>query len=1067
MINIRHLLSTSLRRLGLASYAGVLVITIAGAALSIATAKVFQDRENHRVEATLEAKIDDDAKLIQANIDRTLESLHAVRGLFIASNIIDRDEFRAFVERMLRQNPVLQAIAWAPTVGGPDRTSFEAEMRRLGSADFQITQRNADGTIQPAPERTRYLPVRFAEPHAKRKRAIGLDLLQHRNLGPAIARADRSGEPTGSAQIRLFDGKPGLLVFNPIVPLSAAKHPPESRTNDPRAGSPPMAEATGYAVAVINIEKLMISALGHGDHEGLVTYLVDDSTTGSERFLVRFPALADAAADPGLKMAELTAGHHYMRFLTIADRIWSLAIVPEAGYFAYRRSRIAGLVLGVGLLITFMLAGYIFVSIGRVRMVARTVAERTAELRVANDQLRHEIAERKRAETAAESAEAQLIDAIDSISEPFSLYDADDRLILFNRGFKELHSGLEDKIAFGMAFDRLKTFIADGGYILGTDGDQSDRARRRRIGPMERRYEREVHFRDGRWFKVSDQRTRDGGRVSVGSEITELKKRQAELAELARRNDQLAIAVDATHSGIAIVDLKTEGHPIIFANPAFANITGFTAKEIVGGSMHLLYGEGTDPEIRKQLRDAVDKGESAQAILLNYRKDETPWWAEMSVSPILDPDGAAHFYVMVVADVTKRELAERAVRDSEERYSTLVDSLADGIVSFDENAIIETFNPAAEKLFGFSADEVIGKPIGLLRPADRGPKDKGHLLRYLQEDDLTFFKRGNESVGQRKDGSTFPLDVAITEIRVGGWRRHIAILRDISAHKQTEISLRQAKEDAEFANRTKTDFLANMSHELRTPLNAIIGFTELMKTEAFGPIESERYTEDVHDIHSSGNHLLNIINDILDVAKVEAGKLELDEGEISVAGVVESSLRLVKERAAENRVTLKSAVEPDLTSFFGDERKLKQILLNLLSNAVKFTESGGNVTVEAAQEDDGRLRLRIVDTGIGIAPEDIETALTPFGQVESALNRKYEGTGLGLSLVTALVELHGGTFGLESNLGEGTIATVRFPPDRSLAGHIDVNRHEPRDPETPAGRRKNGQSKPPRNRAVA
>ncbi len=224
-----------------------------------------------------------------------------------------------------------------------------------------------------------------------------------------------------------------------------------------------------------------------------------------------------------------------------------------------------------------------------------------------------------------------------------------------------------------------------------------------------------------------------------------------------------------------------------------------------------------------------------------------------------------------------------------------------------------------------------------------------------------------------------------------------------------------------------------MSHELRTPLNAVIGFSEIIKTEALGPVGSTKYRDYAEDINESGQHLLKLINDILDLSKVESGADELHEENIEVSKIANAILKLVEQRAEQGGINLELELSGQLPALCADERKLKQILVNLLSNAVKFTEVGGEVTLRAWCRRDSGYVFQIVDTGIGIAPEDIPKALSRFGQVDGDLNRKYEGTGLGLPLTKALVELHGGSMDLQSEVGVGTTATVRFPATRIVA----------------------------------
>ena len=256
---------------------------------------------------------------------------------------------------------------------------------------------------------------------------------------------------------------------------------------------------------------------------------------------------------------------------------------------------------------------------------------------------------------------------------------------------------------------------------------------------------------------------------------------------------------------------------------------------------------------------------------------------------------------------------------------------------------------------------------------------------------------------------------------------------DITERRQAEMSLTNAKEQADFANRSKSEFLANMSHELRTPLNAIIGFSEIIKDQLFGPVGQPQYIEYANDIHDSGELLLSLINDILDMSKIEAGKRELAESIINVENVVQSVARLVASRAKAGRLHMNVKVPHDLPAFRGEERAIKQVLTNLLTNAIKFTPEGGNIFLTAHLDEFGRICISVQDTGVGMAPEDIPVAMAPFGQIESALSRKNQGTGLGLPLTKALVELHGGVLDLQSEVGKGTTVTIVLPAERVIS----------------------------------
>ncbi|HZS83651.1 MAG TPA: MHYT domain-containing protein [Stellaceae bacterium] len=264
-------------------------------------------------------------------------------------------------------------------------------------------------------------------------------------------------------------------------------------------------------------------------------------------------------------------------------------------------------------------------------------------------------------------------------------------------------------------------------------------------------------------------------------------------------------------------------------------------------------------------------------------------------------------------------------------------------------------------------------------------------------------------------------------------RAHIVELQATKLElESTAADLQTALEAAAAASQAKSQFLATMSHELRTPLNAIIGFSELIARESFGPLGDVRYKEYAETVQDSGRHLLELINDVLDFSKVDAGCLDLQEEEVDVRDVVDAALRMIQGQASAAGIRLASQIASDLPRLRADLRRVRQILLNLLSNAVKFTPDGGEVSVSAFRTAQG-VAIAVADTGIGIAAEDIPRALERFGQIENTLSRKYEGTGLGLPLSKRLIELHGGTLKLESEVGVGTTITVSFPAERLVA----------------------------------
>jgi signal transduction histidine kinase/HAMP domain-containing protein len=259
----------------------------------------------------------------------------------------------------------------------------------------------------------------------------------------------------------------------------------------------------------------------------------------------------------------------------------------------------------------------------------------------------------------------------------------------------------------------------------------------------------------------------------------------------------------------------------------------------------------------------------------------------------------------------------------------------------------------------------------------------------------------------------------------------VIIASDITLLKERETVLREAKEQAESASRSKSEFLANMSHELRTPLNAVLGFSEIIRDAIMGPVDA-RYQEYANDIYTAGRHLLSLINDVLDLSKIEVGRLELQEEDVDIAEVVATCNRIIEGRAKEAELEVAVNIASELPLVRADARRLKQIVLNLLSNAVKFTPAGGRIIISAATLPSGEPIISVSDTGIGMRSEDVALALEPFRQIDGALNRRYEGTGLGLPLVQRLVQLHGGALSIKTAPGAGTTITLRLPADRCI-----------------------------------
>jgi PAS domain S-box-containing protein len=365
---------------------------------------------------------------------------------------------------------------------------------------------------------------------------------------------------------------------------------------------------------------------------------------------------------------------------------------------------------------------------------------------------------------------------------------------------------------------------------------------------------------------------------------------------------------------------------------------------------------------------------------------------------------------------------EEKLRQVNEELRALVEASPLAIVGYDANGNVVSWHGGAERLFGWTSAEVVGGPL------DHVPPDKIDELHQLRErvlrngDSLTDL----ETVRLRKDGSKIEVSISTAALHdpAGRLSGVVAVYSDIAERRRAAANQR-AREAAEAANRTKSQFLANMSHELRTPLNAIIGFSELLEDQAYGDL-NERQHKYVTNILSSGRHLLQLVNDILDLAKVEAGRLTVEASEFTVGTALDDMQRIVEPLALAKRIALTVECGVDLPRLTADRPKVKQILYNLVSNAIKFTPEGGRVDVAAREQAEG-IVISVADTGIGIAKEDLERVFLEFEQLDSSYARQQEGTGLGLALTRRLVELHGGRIWVESEIGRGSTFSFVLP----------------------------------------
>ncbi|QKC98613.1 PAS domain S-box protein [Mesorhizobium sp. NZP2298] len=478
------------------------------------------------------------------------------------------------------------------------------------------------------------------------------------------------------------------------------------------------------------------------------------------------------------------------------------------------------------------------------------------------------------------------------------------------------------------------------------------------------------------------------------------------------------------------------GDQLHYANEEFLNLTGYAALEDLAdaGGLGALFADpygddgasdGSDRALRLKTRDGQEF--PIDAILRSV-----PWRDGKALMLVVrrsgEDDAPAALHV-VGEEPTQPDISELKARIAEMR--TIIDTATDGVVLIGSDGTIRSISRPAEALFGFDSDEVTGKPFASLFAIESQRAARDYLTGLSEPGVASVLNDGREVIGREAQGRFIPLFMTIG--RLPNDSGFCAVVRDITQWKRAEEDLTQARAVAERASSQKTDFLARISHEIRTPLNAIIGFSELMVDEKFGPVANDRYRDYLRDINRSGNHVLDLVNDLLDISKIEAGQQEMAYEAVSLNDTLAETVAMMQPQANRERVIIRSSFASRLPEVVADLRSVRQIALNILSNAIRYTQAGGQVIVSTAYETSGDVVMRVRDTGIGMSQAEIEQALKPFKQINALKRGRGDGTGLGLPLTKAMVEANRARFTINSTPGEGTLVEVAFPSTRVLA----------------------------------
>ena len=529
-------------------------------------------------------------------------------------------------------------------------------------------------------------------------------------------------------------------------------------------------------------------------------------------------------------------------------------------------------------------------------------------------------------------------------------------------------------------------------------------------------FEREHVCWDGRRVPVEINSCifKYGGQKAVLSSARDITERKREEQDLLK----LRTAVDT--SGEVIFMTDREG-VITFTNPEFTRLYGYAAAEVVGKTTARILKSGVmKPEDYAYFWQTLLNKQVVKGELINKTKDGRLLNIEGSANPILDDEGNIAGFLAIQHDITER-------KRTSQRYETILKTSIDSFWYCDAQGKILDVNDALCQMLGYDRKELLSMSVSDIEAVEKPEDTAEHIKKIKQQGSDRFYTRH-----KRKDGKIIDIEVSTNYLKIEDGQFFV-FARDITERRKIEEDLKNAKQVADVANKAKSEFLANMSHELRTPLNAINGFSEVLLEKYFGDLNTKQ-EEYVRDILESGNHLLSLINDILDLSKVEAGKEVLELAQVDIKPLLENSLVMIKEKSMKHNIALEIEIPNNLTNFqiIADQRKLKQVMYNLLSNAAKFTPDGGKISVETLRQKK-IIQVSVSDTGIGIPKEDQGEIFNEFYQVRNDQEAKQQGTGLGLSLVKRYIEMHGGRVWVESEgSGKGSKFSFTLPIKQNL-----------------------------------
>ena len=910
--------------------------------------------------------------------------LRGVQALF-AQNKVEEADFSAYVKALdiHRHYAGIHSINFALYLADSEKAKHENWMREHGHAHYQVA---------PLTKNSHYAPLIYIEPIERRDPILyGLDTL----LLPAIAQAREqardTGEPSISGKIALREQKDlekiGFLLNFPVYKNHAAVTDIRSRREN----------LYGWVEASFRMDQFMTSILGEVNQEIAVEIYDGINANPSSLMYNSAPQLLRQSFQPQFRKEQR---------MQICGQPWTVIVSSLPNFEAQLNTQGANFALQSGISISFLLL-----------LTTWLLVRGQARARDSANKLAQELRAREVVEAGMQASEKRLQEILDMLPIALFIKDPQSRHLLINRA-SEVQFGKPAQELLGT--DASQCFPAEQMQDFLRKDQQAFQARKLvefdeiawNVGLQENRF---VHT-----YKkpVFDEKGEPLYLICMTVDTTERSRTEEWLKLLetcvARLNDVVFITEPAPHPGA--------WPTIIFVNDAFEKQTGFSRAEAIGHTSEILRGPDTSWEELKRIGRAVAAWQPIRSELLNYHKNGQEFWMELELVPIANAQGKYIYWVTVGRNISERKHAEHALRASEAMHRAIIDHAPlPMLVSDMESDQIVYGNRRCTQMFA-AQQELLTTTTACHFFAD-------HLQRRALAEQVrnSHFVNDLEVMLKTADGQVFWAMVSMVRSRYEGRDSIISSMVDISAIKNIQEQLHDAREKADSANLAKSSFLSNMSHEIRTPMNSILGMTYLALATTLD-VKQRDYLE---KINLSGQHLLALIDDILDFSKIEAGMFTIENIPFNLSDVINKVRDLMAERIRDKGLQFKIVMGDGLDrSYVGDALRLSQVLINLTGNALKFTQQGEitlTLKVQMQHEQQSTLCFSVQDSGIGMSEQQLNNLFIPFQQADLSSSRKYGGTGLGLAISRQLVELMGGEIGVTSQLGQGSTFWFKLP----------------------------------------